>query len=138
MWLLIIKVEKILKGSLDLIQSPSPSVEIQIIGWKVCLRFKGKTLLGVGNKLFVFKCLLTMPSNVLSLKLKLNFSSIIWIFTECEGDWIKSRLPFKIFSTLIVYVIKNSFQSSIGLQSQQIWQRAHNSVRFFDLKTIQN
>ena len=47
------KVEKILKGSLDLIQSPS--VKIQIICGKVCLRCKGKTLLGVVNKNFVFK-----------------------------------------------------------------------------------
>ena len=30
------KVEKILKGSLDLIPSPSPSVKIQIMGGKVC------------------------------------------------------------------------------------------------------
>ena len=45
------KVKKILKGSLDLIQSPSPSVKIQIICRKVCLRWKGKTLLGVVNKL---------------------------------------------------------------------------------------
>ena len=37
------KVEKILKGSLDLIQSSSLSVKIQIIGGKVCLRCKGKT-----------------------------------------------------------------------------------------------
>ena len=44
-------VEKILKGSLDSIPSPSPSVKIQIVGWKVCLRCKGKTLLGVVNKL---------------------------------------------------------------------------------------
>ena len=41
-------VEKILKGSLDLISSPS--VKIQIIGGKVCLRRKGKTLLGIANK----------------------------------------------------------------------------------------
>ena len=32
------KVEKILKGSLDSIPSPSPSVKIQIMGGKVCLR----------------------------------------------------------------------------------------------------
>ena len=31
-----LKVEKILKGSLDLITSPSPSVKIQIMGEKVC------------------------------------------------------------------------------------------------------
>ena len=36
----------------------SPSVKIQIMGGKVCLMGKGKTLL------FVYKCLLTTPSNV--------------------------------------------------------------------------
>ena len=44
------KVEKILKNSLDSIPPLSPSVKIQIMGGKVCLRFKGKTLLGVVNK----------------------------------------------------------------------------------------
>ena len=39
------KVEKILKGCLDLIPSPSLSVKIQIMGTKVCLRCKCKTLL---------------------------------------------------------------------------------------------
>jgi hypothetical protein len=43
----MLKVEKILKGSLDSIPSPSPSVKIQI------MRRKGKTLLGIVNKLFV-------------------------------------------------------------------------------------
>ena len=41
------KVEKILKGSLDLIPSPLPSVKIQTMVGKVCLRCKGKTLLGL-------------------------------------------------------------------------------------------
>ena len=62
------KVEKILKGSLDLI--PSPSVKIQIMGGKVCLRCKGKTLLGVVNKLLKTKSLLTSPCNVLPYYLK--------------------------------------------------------------------
>ena len=44
------KVEESLKGSLDSILSPSPSVQIQIMGGKVCLRRKGKTLLGIVNK----------------------------------------------------------------------------------------
>ena len=35
-----------------------------------------------------------MPSNVLPLHLKQSFLTIIWIFTEGEGDRIKSRLPF--------------------------------------------
>ena len=41
-----------------------------------------------------------MPSNVLPLHLKQTFLPMIYIFTEGEGDGI--RLPFKIFSTLIV------------------------------------
>ena len=49
-----VKVEKILKGSLDSI--PSPSLKILIMGEKVCLRCKGKTLLGVVNKLLKKKC----------------------------------------------------------------------------------
>ena len=60
-----IKVENILKGSQDLI--PSPSVKIQIIDGKVYLSWKGKTF---ENK------------------------NIIWIFIEDEGGVIESRLPF--------------------------------------------
>ena len=45
------KVEKILKGRLDLISSPSPSVKIQIMGRKVYLSHEGQTLLDVVNKL---------------------------------------------------------------------------------------
>ena len=48
-----VKVEHILKGSLNSITSPPPSVKIQIMGGKVFLRCKGKTLLGDVNKLFV-------------------------------------------------------------------------------------
>ena len=62
-------VEKILKGSLDSIPPPSPLVKIQIMDKKVCLRHKSKTLLGIVNKFFVFKSLLTTSSNVLPLRL---------------------------------------------------------------------
>ena len=41
------------------------SVKIQYMGWKVCLRCKGKTLLGIVNELLNTKILLTYPSNVL-------------------------------------------------------------------------
>ena len=63
-------------------------------------RVKGKTMLDVFNKLLNTKSLLTMPSNVLPLRLKQTFPPKIWICTEGEGDEIESRLPFKIFSTL--------------------------------------
>ena len=64
------KVENILKGSLDSISSHSPSVKIQIMCVKVCLRCKGNTLLGVVNKLLRTRSLLTSPSNVLPYFLK--------------------------------------------------------------------
>ena len=66
----IIKVEKILKARQDSIPSPSSSAKIQIMGGKVCLRCKGKTLLGVVNKLLKTKSLLTLPSNGLPYYLK--------------------------------------------------------------------
>ena len=44
--------------------------------------------------------MLATPSDVLSLHLKQTFPPKILIFTEGEGDGIKSRLPFKIFSTI--------------------------------------
>jgi hypothetical protein len=50
--------------------SPSTSVKIQIMGEKVCLRCKGKTSLGVVNKLLKTKSFLTSPSNVLRYYLK--------------------------------------------------------------------
>ena len=63
------KVEKILKGSLDSISSPSSSVKIQIIGGKVCFRCRGKTFLGIVHKLLNTK-----------------------VCGQREGDGIKSRL----------------------------------------------
>ena len=64
------KVQKIFKGSLGLIPSPSPLVKIQVMDGKVCLRCKGKTLQGVVNKLWMTKSLLTSHSNVLPYYLK--------------------------------------------------------------------
>ena len=56
----LVNLEKILKGSLASI--PSPSEKIQIMAGKVCFMFKGKTLLGAVNKLLKTKSLLTSPS----------------------------------------------------------------------------
>jgi hypothetical protein len=79
---MFIKVEKILKGSLDLIPSHSPSVKIQIMGWKVCLRCKGKTLLCVVNKLLKTRSIIqqcfallpqvNFPANNLTFSLKVK------------------------------------------------------------------
>ena len=67
------KVEKILKGSLDLNPSPSPAVKIHIMDREIHLRCKDKTLPGVVNKLLKTKSLLTSPSNVLPYYLKQTF-----------------------------------------------------------------
>ena len=67
------KVDKILKGSMDLIPSPSPSVKIQIMGGKVCLRCKGKTLLGAVNKLMKNKKFVDIPQQCFSLLPQLSF-----------------------------------------------------------------
>ena len=94
------KVEKILKGILDSIPSPSPSVQIQIRGGKVCLRRKGKTLLGIETNFLYSKVCWQRPAMFCLYTLKQTFPPLIWIFTEGEGDGIESRIPFKIFSTL--------------------------------------
>ena len=65
-----VEVEMFLKGNLDSIPSPSPSMKIQIMGGTVCLRRKGKTLQGFVNKLLKTKSLLTTPSNAFPLCLK--------------------------------------------------------------------
>ena len=72
-------------------------------------------MLGDVNKFFVFKSLLTTPSNVLPLHLKQTFPPITRIFTEGEGDGIKSRLPFKIFSTFGVFTLVNSIIEFMSL-----------------------
>jgi hypothetical protein len=59
------KVKQILKGSLDSIPSPTLSVKIQIMGGKVFLRCKGKTLLCIVDKLLKNKSLLTLPCDIL-------------------------------------------------------------------------
>ena len=64
-------------------------------------------MLGDVNKLFVVKRLLTTPRNVLPLHLNQTFPSFIWIFTEGESDGIESRLPFKIFTTLVFFFEKS-------------------------------
>ena len=92
------KVEKILKGSHHLHFWWKFKLWAGKFAWGV----KGKTLLGIVNKLLKAKSLLTTPSDVLPLYLKQTFPLIIWIFTEGEGDEMESRLPYRFFSTLII------------------------------------
>ena len=71
------RLESFFKDNLDVIPSTPPSVKIQIMGGKVCLRCKVKTLLGDVSQFFVFKSLLTMRSDVLILPLRHTFLALI-------------------------------------------------------------
>ena len=68
------KVEHVLKGSLDLLPSPSSaSVKIQIMYGKVCLGCKGKTLLGVINKLLKTKNSVDITQQCFAFMSQANF-----------------------------------------------------------------
>ena len=84
------KVEKILKCNLDSILLPWTSVKIQIMGGKVCLRRKGKTLLGIVSNFFVFK---SWPHPAIyAFK---PSPPLIWIFTK--GDRIQTTYLLNLF-----------------------------------------
>ena len=83
------KVENILKDSLDTIPSPS-QLKVQIMGGKVCLMCKGKTLLGLVNKLLKTKSLMTSPSNVFPSYLKLPASNLSFHQSWRWWDWIQA------------------------------------------------
>ena len=106
----------------------SPWVKIQIMGVKVCLRCKGKTLVGVVKTFLRTKSLLTSLSNVLPDYLKQIFPPMIWIFTQGEEDEIVSNLSSWIFSTLLK-VLK--FDSICGAICQK-------SSKYFNLFSMKN
>ena len=91
------KVENIWKGSLDWIPSISPSVKIQIMGGKVCLRCKGKSLLTMSSKQKICWHHLAMFCLITSSKLscqKFEFSLKMKVMGSNPGYLLK------IFSTL--------------------------------------
>ena len=95
------KVEKILKGSLVLIPSPSPSVKIQILDGIVCLRCEGKTLLGNVNKHLKTKSLLTSPSNVFALLPQVNSPANNLNFHWRWGWW--DRIQAYLLKSFLLY-----------------------------------
>ena len=76
-------------------------------------------MLGDVNKLFGFKSLLTLPSNIFLLHLQQTFPPIIWIFTEGEGDRIETMLPFEIFSTLTYQLIET--RETLSCSKHSCW-----------------
>ena len=137
-------MEKILKVKLNSV--PSPLVKIQIMGGKVSLSCKGKTLLGVVNKLLKTKTLVSSPSNVLPYYFNQTFPTIIWIFTEGDlSSWIFSTLTthqwcsFIPGSGSIIIVFPMTSKPSIEChtkvipfwtfcQGSQIFSRSHTGI----------
>ena len=77
-------------------------MKIQVLGGKVCLRCKGKTLLDDVNKLFVLKVCWHRPAMFCLITSNKTFPRKIWIFAEGEGDGIESRLS-AIFLNLFYF-----------------------------------
>ena len=76
-------------------------------------------MLGGVNKLFVFKSLLTMASNVLLLHPKKNFPPIIRIFTEGEGVGLNQVYLLKSFF-LNLNLCFDPFPKSFGSVNQSV------------------
>ena len=78
------------------------------MGTKVGLMYKGKTLLGLVNKLFVFSSVdpkLNMIAKNSYLEADKNKNKKFKYSGLLEGDSVESRLPFKIFFTVEVGLI---------------------------------
>ena len=76
-------------------------------------------MLGDVNKLFVFKSLLTMPSNVLPLHLKQTFPPII--STEVVGSNLGYLLKKFYFISIINSNFSLSFQTPLQNKLPELW-----------------
>ena len=105
-------------------------MKIQIIGGKFTSCKKAKHC-------FCFQKLLTTPSNVLPLHLKQTFLPIIWIFNQDGGDGIVSRLPFKIFLTLLLnaWCMKNDDVISTKAVYENWWRNFYQSYEIALIST---
>ena len=92
-----------MKGILDSIPSPSPSVKIRIMGRKVCLRCKGKTLD------ITQQCLALLP------QLKFPANNLIFHWSWRWWDQIQA-----IFLNLFYFTLKIQIQTR-SLRSVSTW-----------------
>jgi hypothetical protein len=84
------KVEKILKSSLDAI--PSPSVKIQIVGGKSCLRCKWQNIVGHCQQTFENKKFVDITQQCFALLPQVNFSMKVKVMGSNPGYLLKSFL----------------------------------------------
>ena len=68
--------------------------------WESLLEVIRQNIAGWCQQTFCFQKFVDNSQQCFDFTPQAKFQPIIWIFTDSEGDGIKSRLPFKIFSTL--------------------------------------
>ena len=124
-----------------MIPSPSPSVKIQILGRKVCLRCKGKTLLWMLSTNFWIQkvcwqytamfCLYV--SSKLSC-LKFEFSLKVKVMRSNPGYLLKSSL-LNVWS-IFQYAIKITFflLENLEMKNTGIWNVLNVWIRFLSIK----
>ena len=111
-FVLSIKVEKILKGSLEsILLSPLTSVKIQIMGRKVCSGCKGKKLLGVVNKHLKTKSLLNVRQEPKPKILSLNRMFCLFTSSKLSRQWFGFPLKDQIQAVFL----KNLFYFTISV-----------------------
>ena len=106
-------------------------MKFQIMGGKVCLKHKGKTLLGFVNKLFVFKCFLTTPNDRIESRLLLKSSKIVqkghFPLHKLNRGWcikFATGLNPKIgHSSKSIKVIKLSFCQNDPPMGESFWRK---------------
>ena len=99
----------------------------------------------LGQQTFCFQKFVDNTHQCFSFTPQANFPPLIWIFTEDEGDGIESRLSFKIFSTLLIFLLGQEFYApsvdrrklTRGIQMcrlhQNLWFRHKVHIDTFDL-----
>ena len=117
------KVEKILKCSLDSIPSPSPSVKIQSMGGKVCLRckqtFENKKFVDTIQQCFAILPQVNFPANNLNLRRWRWWDQIQTIFLNLFHFW------------LIFFIFQNTYLKIVQIQGKQVCQSSfftHNKL----------
>ena len=91
--MLLFKVEKILKGSLDSILSPSPSVKIQIMDGKSCLRCKRWNIAGCCQQTFENKMFVDNTQQFFAFMSQANFPKIFFTLQRIVAE-IEYHMPY--------------------------------------------
>ena len=116
-WILYILIKEIFK-KVSWIRSHHLQWEFKLFARKFTWGNKAKHCWVMSTNFLFSKVCWQCPA---MFNLYTSSTPMIWIFTEDEGDGIKSRLPFKIFSTLndisciskFIYLLSSAW-SSVG------------------------